>query len=59
MFRARGDEKSGARQEWVNFCEHANTVSKFTTHKSNRFNAFFFFLNGHVIQFLTHIVSRE
>ena len=61
----RGDEKSGARQEWVNYCDQLNIVSKFSSHRSNRFNNVFenaFALvchHEHVVDFLTNMLSGE
>ncbi|KAK3774837.1 hypothetical protein RRG08_018828 [Elysia crispata] len=37
----RGDEKSGARKEWLAFCRDKGIKSKFTSYRSNRFNDLF------------------
>ena len=37
----RCDEKSGARQEWLRYCELHNIVPKFVSHRANRFNNLF------------------
>ncbi|GFN81346.1 PiggyBac transposable element-derived protein 4-like [Plakobranchus ocellatus] len=37
----RGDEKSGARKEWLTFCSLKDIQSKFSSYRSNRFNNLF------------------
>ncbi|GFN81880.1 hypothetical protein PoB_000838600 [Plakobranchus ocellatus] len=37
----RGDEKSGARKEWLSFCSLKDIQSKFSSYRSNRFNNLF------------------
>ncbi|KAK3798531.1 hypothetical protein RRG08_001293 [Elysia crispata] len=37
----RCDKKSGAKQEWLRYCELRNIVPKFVSHRAIRFNDLF------------------
>ena len=61
----RGDEKSGSRQEWLQFCSLKTNVYQFTSYRSNRFNNLFqnatalLHHQSDILLFLTEYVSHS
>ena len=61
----RGDEKSGSRQEWLQFCSLQTNVCQFTSYRSNRFNNLFqnatalLHHKSDILLFLTEYVSHS